>query len=98
MFISHCGMNSVSESLYYGVPVIALPQTPEQGSVAARVCQLGAGVMLESNGVDDVSAAVERVLADEEYRSNAEKIGKGFRQCGGAKAAADKILAVCRDA
>lgn len=95
VFISHCGMNSVSESLYYGVPVIALPQTPEQGTVAARVCQLGAGMMIESTGADKVKAAAEKVLADEEYRSNAEKIGRGFRQCGGAKAAADKILAVC---
>ena len=30
VFLSHCGMNSVSESLYYEVPLVMLPQTNEQ--------------------------------------------------------------------
>ncbi|MBR6614546.1 MAG: glucosyltransferase, partial [Lachnospiraceae bacterium] len=45
-FISHCGMNSVNESLYFGVPLIMLPQTAEQSGVAERVSQLGAGIKL----------------------------------------------------
>ena len=36
VFITHCGMNSVSEALYYEVPLVMFPQTPEQGAVAAR--------------------------------------------------------------
>ena len=49
-FISHCGMNSVNESLYYRVPLILYPQTTEQGGVANRVAQLGAGIYLEETG------------------------------------------------
>ena len=30
VFLSHCGMNSVSESLYYQVPLIMHPLTSEQ--------------------------------------------------------------------
>ena len=47
VFLSHCGMNSASESLYFGVPLVLFPQTNEQGGVAARVAELGAGLKLE---------------------------------------------------
>lgn len=36
-FITHCGMNSVSESLYMSTPMILFPQTNEQKAVARRV-------------------------------------------------------------
>lgn len=39
VFLSHCGMNSVSESLYYGVPLIMLPQTKEQEEPRIRSCR-----------------------------------------------------------
>lgn len=39
VFISHCGMNSVNESLYYEVPLVMFPQTAEQGGVARRVAE-----------------------------------------------------------
>lgn len=52
-FISHCGMNSVNESLYYRVPLILYPQTTEQGGVANRVAQLGAGIYLEETGASN---------------------------------------------
>ena len=45
-FITHCGMNSVNEALYYQVPLILFPQTSEQGGVAYRVNELGAGTYL----------------------------------------------------
>lgn len=47
VFLSHCGMNSVSESLYHSVPLVMLPKTSEQGGVAARTEQLGAGLRLK---------------------------------------------------
>lgn len=97
VFVSHCGMNSVSESLYYGVPLVMLPQTPEQSGVAERVLQLGAGVKPEKTDAAAVLAAVEHVLADVSCRNNAAKIAEGFRRCPGAKGAADKILQVCEE-
>ena len=94
-FISHCGMNSASESLYFGVPLVMLPQTAEQGAVATRIEQLGAGVRPEGTSPDALRAAVEAVLGDAAYRENAGAIAAGFRSCTGAKGAADKILSVC---
>ena len=96
VFISHCGMNSASESLYFGVPLVMYPQTAEQGAVAERIRQLGAGLMLRGADPGAVREAADRVLAEGEYRKNALAIGAGFRECPGAAGAADKILEVCR--
>ena len=95
-FLSHCGMNSVNESLYYGVPLVMYPQTSEQGGVANRVTQVGAGVMLEKTTPGAIREAVEKVLNDTSYRNGAATISEGFKNCSGAKGAADKILSVCK--
>ena len=96
VFLSHCGMNSVSESLYHSVPLVMLPQTNEQGGVAARVAQLGAGIQLEKTTPAAIRAAIDQILSTPSYRENAGTIAEGFRQCTGAKGAADKILSVCK--
>lgn len=93
VFLSHCGMNSASESLYFGVPLVMYPQTSEQGGVAERVRQLGAGRMLENE--NEILSTLEEVLSNENYRLQAEKIGRSFRNCASAAGAADKILSLC---
>jgi len=96
VFLSHCGMNSVNESLYYEVPLVMYPQTNEQGGVANRVMQVGAGICLEKTSPVSIREAVEKVLSDSTYREKASVISDGFKKCSGAKGAADKILEVCR--
>lgn len=96
VFLSHCGMNSASEGLYYGVPLVMLPKTTEQGGVAARVEQLGAGMMLNKTTPEAIREAVNTVLRDPTYRENAARIAEGFRSCPGAKGAADKIESCCK--
>lgn len=93
-FITHCGMNSVNESLYYQVPLIMYPQTSEQGGVATRVSHLGAGVMLQKNNPVVIREAVQQVIENCSFRENAVVISEGFKKCAGAKGAADKILQV----
>lgn len=96
VFISHCGMNSVNESLYYGVPLVMFPQTPEQGGVANRVSQLKAGIMLKKNTVKNIQNAVKSLIDDGEYRKNAISISDGFKKCSGVKGAVEKILNICK--
>ncbi len=84
VFITHCGMNSASEGLYFEVPLVLFPQTPEQGAVAKRVEELGAGVKLGSVSEQDIMSAVETVLSDPAYKKNAVRISESFRACGGA--------------
>ena len=98
VFMSHCGMNSVSESLYFGVPLIMLPQTSEQRGVAERVYQLGAGIKLNRADAVSISKAINKIFAEESYTRNAAELSRGFRRCSGAKGAADKIIQVCENA
>ena len=95
VFLSHCGMNSVSESLYFGVPLVMLPQTSEQRGVAERVYQLGAGIKLDKSDTSSVLSAINKIFEDSSYKHNAMEIANGFRRCSGAKGAADKIMQVC---
>lgn len=90
-FVTHCGMNSVNEALYYKVPLVLFPQTNEQRGVANRVKELGAGIYLEENTVSSIKNVVETILENETYREKAAEIADGFHRCGGAKEAADKI-------
>ena len=96
VFLTHCGMNSASEGLYFGVPLVMLPQTSEQSGVAVRAEQLGAGLRLRKTTPDAIRAALEKAMDDPSYRENAEKIGASFRASGGAKAVADCIESCCR--
>lgn len=95
VFLSHCGMNSVNESLFCGVPLVMLPQTAEQGGVAERVRQVGAGRKPDKMDMGSIFDTVKEVITDATYKRNADVIAEGFRKCTGAKGAADKILQVC---
>lgn len=96
VFLTHCGMNSASESLYHGVPMVLYPQTSEQGGVAFRVAQVEAGVYLDAIDAASIVKAVETVLTDTKYRTNAKSMADSFRRCGGAKEAAQAILKVAK--
>ena len=83
-FVTHCGMNSASEGLYFQVPLVLFPQTAEQGAVAKRTEELGAGIMLKSISEEDILDAVSTVLTDPACKENAVRISESFRACGGA--------------
>ncbi|MBQ7849689.1 MAG: glucosyltransferase [Clostridia bacterium] len=91
-FLTHCGMNSVSEALYCGVPLVLYPQTAEQQGVANRTAELGAGVMLEKDSAEGIRKAIDQVVANSSFRSEALRIGESFRSAGGAAKAAEAIL------
>lgn len=95
VFVSHAGMNSVSESLYFEVPLVLLPQTSEQKGVAEQVLNLGAGIKIDKADGNSVLNGVEKILADYSYKKNAVTISKSFKNSSGAKGAAGKILEVC---
>ncbi len=95
-FVTHCGMNSVSEGLYYKVPLVLFPQTPEQGAVARRAEELGAGMRLKSISREDILQSLKSVLYEQTYKENAAKISDSFRLCGGVDEAADFLEVVGR--
>ncbi|TWF95972.1 macrolide family glycosyltransferase [Saccharopolyspora dendranthemae] len=94
-FVSHTGMNSTMESLHSGVPLIAVPQMPEQSANAARAEELGLGVKLDPETVTaaELRAAVDRMSSDPDVRSNLDRMRDVLRSTGGAPAGADAMEA-----
>ncbi len=90
-FITHCGMNSVSESLYMAAPMILYPQTSEQKAVARRVTELGAGIVLEDDSSEGIRSAVQEILNNPIYAKAAEECREDFRSCSGTAGAAEFI-------
>jgi MGT family glycosyltransferase len=89
-FITHGGMNSAHEGLLAGVPLIAVPQQPEQAMVAMQVnaTRVGLGLQLHPPygdvSADDLRQALDSVLADASYAERAAALGAQMRAAGGA--------------
>jgi MGT family glycosyltransferase len=94
LFITHAGTNSIMESMYFGVPMILIPQQPEQQMHARRVADLGLGVMLDTENVTAgiLREAVGVVSNDEAYRERAQRMQQSVRQSGGYQRAADALI------
>ncbi|WP_067621021.1 macrolide family glycosyltransferase [Alicyclobacillus acidiphilus] len=95
LFITHGGMNSTSEGLYYGVPLVVLPQSADQPMIAQRVAALGAGINLarENLTAATLRESAERVLGDPTFKTACDRIGESFRAAGGYRRAVDEIFA-----
>lgn len=91
VFITHCGMNSVSESLYMATPMVLYPQTGEQYAVARRTEEVGAGVILKDESAEGIWKAVDQILQNKSYADAAMEYSRDFRSCSGAAGAASFI-------
>ena len=91
VFLTHCGMNSVSESLYMAAPMVLYPQTNEQRAVARRAFEMGAGVELKGDSPEEIRAAVLTVLKNPQYARAAVQCSRDFREAPGPKGAAEFI-------
>ncbi len=94
VFVTHGGMNSSSEALYYGVPLVVIPVTGDQPLVAKRVTEVGAGVQLDRRALtpEMLRKAVEKVMNDKIFKENSRRIGKSLRDAGGYKQAVEEIV------
>jgi MGT family glycosyltransferase len=95
VFVSHAGMNSTMEALYYAVPLVTVPQMPEQEANARRVEELGLGRRLVPDELtpERLRTAVDEVAADDRIRASLAAMRRSIREAGGAVAAADAIEA-----
>ncbi|KAK6146155.1 hypothetical protein DH2020_020024 [Rehmannia glutinosa] len=69
-FISHCGWSSIMESVYFGVPVVAVPLKFDQPVNCRMAVEAGVGVevMRDENGMFDgngVAKAINEVILEE---------------------------------
>jgi MGT family glycosyltransferase len=94
VFVTHGGMNSVNEGLFYGVPLLVIPQMSEQLIVGRRVEELGAGLCLTSSNLapDTLRVSVTRLVADVQFRQQAGGVSDSLRGAGGVARGAEAIV------
>jgi MGT family glycosyltransferase len=100
VFVTHGGMNSVSESLHHRVPMVVVPQMSEQQLVGNRVAALGAGLCMSPGDAtaDRLREAVRQIRADGRFREQAARVRQSFDAAGGVRRGADAIIAFTRRA
>ena len=91
LFITHGGANSVHQGLYYGVPLLLVPQQLEQAMVAARMAELGVGAVLRKPTAASLQSMAGRLLNDKSYRLQAVALSQDLAAAGGVGRAADEI-------
>lgn len=72
VFITHGGMNSVSEAMTFGVPMIVIPFSADQPTNAEQIEKLGIGVRLDYSDltIQSLTDTVFFVLNDEQIKQN----------------------------
>jgi MGT family glycosyltransferase len=92
VFVTHAGMGSAAESLWFGVPTVAIPQAVDQFMNAEQLEATGAGVRLADEDVtpEGLRRAVRGALA---RGRRARELQSEVRRAGGAGRAADAVEA-----
>ncbi|XP_051127543.1 beta-D-glucosyl crocetin beta-1,6-glucosyltransferase-like [Andrographis paniculata] len=69
-FMSHCGWSSIVESMYYGVPVVAMPMKVDQPINAKMLVEAGSAVEVRRNENEgfkgeEIAKAIKKVFFEE---------------------------------
>ncbi|WP_432850763.1 macrolide family glycosyltransferase [Amycolatopsis sp. CA-161197] len=94
-FITHAGMGSCTEALWYSVPTVAVPQAADQFGNAAQLETLGVGRHLSAADVTAASlrSAVDEVAGSAEVAARLSSLSTEIHAHGGIPAAADAVEA-----
>jgi MGT family glycosyltransferase len=93
LFVSHTGINSTMESLYNGVPLVSVPQMPEQTLNGGRVEELGLGRQLDPAAITPqlLRRTVDEVANSPEVGANVSKFRDQLRAVNGPALGADAL-------
>ena len=100
LVITHGGNNTVTESLHFGKPMVVLPIFWDQHDNAQRIEETGFGARLDTydHSGEELTGAIDRLLADAELRSRLAATSERLHAARGTERAADLIEATVRDA
>ena len=92
VYLTHGGMGSVMGALWYGVPLVVVPQMPEQTLTAARVAELGLGIRLDPDAdAETIRNAVNTVHTNSAYHNRVGEMQIAIKESGGHYRAADEL-------
>jgi MGT family glycosyltransferase len=96
--ITHAGMNSTLECLAGGVPMVAIPITHDQPTIARRIewTKTGRMIPLQELTVERLQDAVHDVLTNPVYRDRTTQLRQAIRDADGLNRAADIVEMVMR--
>ena len=91
--VTHGGLNTVMESLCWGVPLVVVPIANDQPGIAARVQWHGVGekVRLSNLTSETLRTAMHKVLVNARYRENALRMRSAIERMGGVPLAVKLI-------
>lgn len=94
VFVTHGGMNSVSESLVYGVPMVVIPFVSDQPVNARCIEKLGVGKRMEYTQVNRAALRemVLSVLSDDDIKNNLQKVKNLIDNAPGNEGGAEMII------
>ena len=96
LVITHAGNNTMTESLHFGKPMIALPLFWDQHDNAQRIEESGLGRRLPTYGFSDeeISGAIDELLADRALRDRLGGLSSELQANRGSERAAGLIEAL----
>ena len=94
VFVTHGGMNSVSEALITNTPMVIIPFVSDQPVNAHCMEKLGVGKKLEYSDVkkDTLKNVVLSVMMDNDIKSNLSKVQELIQSAPGNRGGAEFIL------
>ncbi|CAG7822405.1 unnamed protein product [Allacma fusca] len=80
-FISHAGLNSVSEATYHGVPIIVIPIFADQDFNGYRIKATEIGISLEIRKINSevLTTSLSQILYNQKYSNNMKAMSAIFR-------------------
>ncbi|MBS1878925.1 MAG: glycosyl transferase [Actinobacteria bacterium] len=99
LVITHGGNNTVTESLYFGKPMIVLPIFWDQHDNAQRIAETGFGVRLDTyqHEPEELREAIDQLLGDRELGDRLTATSASLRAAAGTLKAADLLERVLRE-
>jgi MGT family glycosyltransferase len=99
LFVTHCGMNSMNETIYFGVPTVCIPLAEDQPMVAHRAVELGIGIYVDFVDMKPIvlKNAIRDVLENNCYREKAFEWSTETRKYTGKINGADEVMAFLKN-